>query len=947
MRYNHFDMLPDRAFLKVGGKIMPQGGGGTPTQTTQTASTIPNYAQPYVMPTLGQGQALTDINNNPYQPYQGQQLAGFTPMQAQGMTAIGDMQVAPQLGQATDIANQASAGGMNSAPVAYGYGAQGSQAGQAGQGIGTQGGLGYGSQAAGLTGAALGAGAAGMQAGMSYGQNAQNPNAVASYMNPYIQNTLAPSLQLMNQQYGMQGAQEQGAATSAGAFGGSREALMQGLNQQNRNLAGNQLVGNAYNQAYNTANANMQQAAGLGMQGAQTGLAGISGANQLYGTGLQGVNTALAGTAQGMQGAQTGLQGVAGAQAGYNTALSGANTLGTLGMDQYNQQMGIAQAQMGAGAQQQALQQQGLNTAYNQYQQQLQYPYQQLSFMQGLYTGLPMQNQAQSMYQNPSAVSQAAGLGTAAMGAYGMYKMGQKEGGLTKSMADGGITQLFDVGGSIKSDLSRMSPQELQEYIGESSSPIAKKMAQQLLAEKTAVANQQNPGVTQLPSNLPVGEPVGAAGGGIIAFAAGDRVESSDSSNGSSGDTRADADAYLRRLLAGGDENIQPIPGSEMVQAAPTNDANPVALPVAAPTPTTGAALPPPQNAGVASLIAQPPTRLPAAGIEPPAVVAKTPAAVATNEKSVYGNMPLMSPEAKEAFSQYAGMYKDMRGDNKKAREEAKWMAIMQAGLGIAGGTSPNALANINQGVQPAMAQYQSAIKDIRKDDREAVKGLIELGLTKEKFMQEVQKMGIDVDKAQKVYDATIEAAKINNAGRLAAANAGRQPKSVTEGDITDRQIQNGILIDNLTEKAKTQPLTEKEQAQLNTAMSSNKYYMQILETKRPVQPNAAIPNAITARLKDDREYNNLDIAHTRARNDPALQAEIKKKMDKRALEIEAEVLRPASSGRGIGGTGGANDTAGASALPKGIPPGSVVVGTAGGKKVYKAPDGNQYIVNN
>jgi len=229
----------------------------------------------------------------------------------------------------------------------------------------------------------------------------------------------------------------------------------------------------------------------------------------------------------------------------------------------------------------------------------------------------------------------------------------------------------------------------------------------------------------------------------------------------------------------------------------------------------------------------------------------------------------------------------------------------------MAGGTSPNALANINQGVQPAMAQYQSAIKDIRKDDREAVKGLIELGLTKEKFMQEVQKMGIDVDKAQKVYDATIEAAKINAASRVSAAGAGS--KLPTTGSIMDAQIQNGILIDNLTEKAKTQPLSEKEQAQLNTARSSNNKYMEILAQQRPVQPNAAIPNAVTARLKDDREYNNLDIAYMRARNDPTLQAEIKKKMDARVLQIEKEVAAGASGGRGIGGTDGASGTGGTS----------------------------------
>jgi len=440
MRYNHFDMLPERAFLKVGGKIMPQGGGGTPTGTTTTASTIPDYASPYVENTLGQAQALTNINNNPYQPYQGQMVAGFSPMQAQGFTSLADMQVAPQIGMATDLTNQSSAGALNSAPVAYNYGAQGSQAGQAGQGIGTAGGLGISGQATGLAGRAVNTGQAGMNAGMAYGQNAQNPNAVAGYMNPYIQNTLAPSLQLLNQQYGMQGAQEQGAATSAGAFGGSREALMQGLNEQNRNLAQNQLVSGAYNQAYNTANQNMQAASQLGMQGAQTGLAGLSGANQLYGTGLQGVNTALTGTAQGMQGAQTGLAGVQGAQNAYNLGIQGANTLGNLGMDQYNQQMGIAQAQLGAGAQQQQLQQQGLNTAYGQYQQQLQYPYQQLGFMQGMYAGLPMQNTAQSMYQNPSAISQVAGLGTTAAGAYGLYKgLSNKKGGQIKEkrMADG------------------------------------------------------------------------------------------------------------------------------------------------------------------------------------------------------------------------------------------------------------------------------------------------------------------------------------------------------------------------------------------------------------------------------------------------------------------------------------------------------------------------------
>jgi hypothetical protein len=552
------------------------------------------------------------------------------------------------------------------------------------------------------------------------------------------------------------------------------------------------------------------------------------------------------------------------------------------------------------------------------------------------------------MYQNPSMISQAAGLGTAGIGAYGMYNMATKAGGgqiKEKRMANGGITQLFDVGGSIKSDLSRMSPEELQAYIGESSSPTAKRMAQQLLAEKTALARQpQNPGVTQLPSNLPTGEAM--AGGGIIAFAEGDKVEggdsSSDSSSGSSGDTRADADAYLRRLLAGGDENIQPIPGSEMAQAAPTNDANPVALPVAAPAPITGAPLPP-QNAGVTSLIAQPPTRLPAAGIEPPAVVAKTPAAVATNEKSVYGNMPLMSPEAKEAFSQYAGMYKDMRGDNKKAREEAKWMAIMQAGLGIAGGTSPNALANISQGAQPAIAQFQSAIKDIRKDDREAVKGLIDLGLTKEKFKQEVEKMGLDWHKSERVYDAHVLSA---NATIKAAQIRSASEKAVKPTDQTN-------AVDEYVAAARLDPANKgKSDEQLRVEGR-----IQYLVYSRPQQPNASIANAITGREKEDGILFGLETDRWKNISNPAKVKEIDAKIAERKEFLAGKVTGQSSAGRGsdaeVPGVPNASAEASAAAkwakvpvppVPKEVPISADKWGMAVGKlRLDPSPTNRQY----
>lgn len=729
MKYNHLDMLPERAFIKVGGQIKPQGGGGSaPTSTTVQNTNIPEYAKPYVESTLGKAAAVTDLTQNPYQPYKGEQVAQFTPMQTQAFQNVGSQQIAPQLMDASNIAYQTGQ---------YGLGAQGT--------------------AAQLQNASLGYGAMAAGAGDRYAQQATNPYASQAYMNPYLQASLQPALQEVQRQYDITGTQQMGNASKSGAFGGSREALMAAENQRNKNIAMNQMIGQGYNTAFDKAQQSQQFGANLGLQGLQAGQQGVQGA---VGAGQYG----LAGLGQ------------AGASAG---------TLGQLGQTQFGQEQAANQAMLAAGTQQQQLQQKGLDTAYQQYQAQLNYPYQQIGFMSDLLRGLPLTQQSTSMYQNPSMISQAAGLGTAGMGMYGMYNMMNKADGgeiKEKRMADGGITQLFDVGGAIKSDLSRMSPQELQEYIAESSSPTAKRMAQQLLAEKTALARmQQNPGVTQLPSNLPTGETM--AGGGIIAFADEGAVKDPDLSA-----------ASFEKLVA----------EKEAADAAGT----------------TGSA------SGVDQLIAQPPTRLPAIGIAPPAVVAKAPAV--NPEKSVYGDIPIMSPEAREDFSQYSKMYKDLRSDTPKAREEAKWMAIMQAGLGIAGGTSPNALANISQGAIPAMAQYQAAMKDIRKEDREALKGLVDLGLKKEEFIQRAEKMGIDKYTADKVFEAHKYSADMQLKAAQVRAAAEKAPKSITAGDIESEQIKNGAAI------------LRKKDPTLTQGEAEHQAYINIQTTKNPPQSNTA-----------------------------------------------------------------------------------------------------------
>jgi hypothetical protein len=359
------------------------GGGGAPAQQSITQTTIPDYAKPYAESMLGQTAALTDINKNPFTAYEGQRVAGFTPMQAQAFQNVANQRVAGQIGEASNLASQVG----NTSMGAFN---QGQQIGQAG----------------------LGYGAAASQAGNQYNMMATNPGAQQAFMSPYIQNALAPQLDEMRRQYGISGTQQQGAATRAGAFGGNREALMRAENARNMGTAMNQAIGSGYQNAFKDAQQSMQYGANLGLQGLQTG--------------LQGVNAAT-------QAGQYGLQGLA--QAG-----QAASTLGALGQTQFQQESGINQAMSSAGAQQQALQQQGLNNQYQQYLDQLNHPFKMLGFQSDMLRGLPLSQGSTSIYQAaPNQMSQMAGLGLTGAS---MYNLMKKEGGIIEEPKGKGLAAL-------------------------------------------------------------------------------------------------------------------------------------------------------------------------------------------------------------------------------------------------------------------------------------------------------------------------------------------------------------------------------------------------------------------------------------------------------------------------------------------------------------------------
>ena len=371
------------------------GGGSppaTPTQTTQTVNqnNIPAELLPYTKNMLNKAQGLTQEAYQPYSTNAGDYVAPFSPLQQTAQTSATNLQTPGQFAPASQMAGISGLGSMT--------------------------------------------------AGQNYQNQATDPNAVGAYMNPYLQQSLAPQLQLLNQQFGIQQAQQQGAATQAGAFGGSREALQGGLINQNQALAQQQMIGQGYNEAFNQAQQAQQFGANLGLQG--------------YGQGIQA-----------------------------------AGQLGQLGTGQLAAETGVMNTQNTIGGQQQAQQQQAINQSVLNYQNAQQYPYMQLGFMSDLIRGTPTGNSTQTQYQaQPGMASQIGGLAATGLGAYTALKA---DGGVIKDKGykSGGIVG-YKVGGeieeSMRSKLEDLDKPHLSGIIQNNESPEMTELAKEVLATKLA-----------------------------------------------------------------------------------------------------------------------------------------------------------------------------------------------------------------------------------------------------------------------------------------------------------------------------------------------------------------------------------------------------------------------------------------------------------------------------
>ena len=96
-----------------------------------------------------------------------------------------------------------------------------------------------------------------------------------------------------------------------------------------------------------------------------------------------------------------------------------------------------------------------------------------------------------------------------------------------------------------------------------------------------------------------------------------------------------------------------------------------------------------------------------------------------------------------DMFGKYEKMFNQQAADAKAGREQDKWMRLLEAGLGIMGGTSQHALTNIGQGAMGAAKGYAQDKAGYRKEDRQNVMDLMSLGMKKEDAAREAEKLAI------------------------------------------------------------------------------------------------------------------------------------------------------------------------------------------------------------
>ena len=200
-------------------------------EATSKESSLSDWAGGYVTDMLGKGQALA---NMPYEAYGGPLTAGPSDLQTQAFSGLANLTV-PTGTQPLPGFNQNTTTTAAFNPFTTGtntFGANQFNTNQTGTNT-------FGAQQFGTN---------------NVGNRSFTDQGVAGqYMNPYLQQALDPQLREASKQAGMSRMADAARLSQAGAFGGSRQAIME--SEGSRNMLNNMadITGQGYSQAYQQA----------------------------------------------------------------------------------------------------------------------------------------------------------------------------------------------------------------------------------------------------------------------------------------------------------------------------------------------------------------------------------------------------------------------------------------------------------------------------------------------------------------------------------------------------------------------------------------------------------------------------------------------------------------------------------------------------------------------
>ena len=366
------------AFKKEGGKIRLYGESPSqPTQMTQTSLTYGEELQPFATEMM---RRVGSLASQDYVPYEYDRIAQFDPMQLQAQQAAANMRVSPYIGQSAGIL-----GGVVN------------RAGQIGQYDPTR----------------------FMEERVRTGQFNQ-PGAAASYMSPYMQNVVDIGKREAARQDAIAGNQRAAQAVGAGAFGGSRQAIMEA--EANRNL--------------------MQQMGDIQAKGSQA--AYEQAAQQFQSDQARMLQASMANQAKNLEAQQLSEQSRQfGADIGLRSLqqqLMAAQQFNQLAGTQFGQAKDIIGLQAASGAERQARDQRKLTQDYEDFLMQKRHPYEQAMFASSMLRGMPMSS-TQSIYQAPpSTYAQLGGAALTYAGARRAFP--ETFGGAAGGVVPGGLARI-------------------------------------------------------------------------------------------------------------------------------------------------------------------------------------------------------------------------------------------------------------------------------------------------------------------------------------------------------------------------------------------------------------------------------------------------------------------------------------------------------------------------